>query len=65
MNTLSEILTVINSLLAVAATLPTVGPPAAIADALVQIAQKTLAAHQALLNTPLDLTKLHDITPIP
>lgn len=64
MNPLLRILETIDGLLSVADQLPVVGATAEIAQAFERIAAKTLQQHQAIVGTPLDLSKLHDIKPL-
>lgn len=67
MNLLDEILTILEIAASTARSLndPAIAGAGAIADSLLRIAQKAVAAHEAQTGQPIDLGLLHPIEPVP
>lgn len=63
MGPFSNVLLILDTVSQMASLIPQASVPAHWADALLQIAIKTNAAHQALYGKPLDLSTLKDYTP--
>ena len=64
MKTLDEILQGLLVAADVAAAYPPAAVPALLVAKLLSIAQAAVAAHEAAAGKPLDLTQLHQITPV-
>jgi len=64
MKTLDEILAGLQVAADVAASYPPTALPAALAAKLLSIVQAAVTAHESATGKPLDLTQLHQITPV-
>lgn len=65
MNTVTEILAIIQIALQALAAIPATSADSAIASALVTILQRALLAYQAATGQPLDVTKVPFEAPVP
>ncbi len=62
----TTVLAFLEGIASAAATVPgAIGGGAGLADILLKIVQASVKAHEAVTKQPLDLTKLHDLPPLP
>jgi hypothetical protein len=64
MNILDDILKGLQVATGIASAYPPTAAPALLVEKLLAIAQAAVAAHEAVTGKPLDLTLLHQITPV-